>query len=702
MAGPSPDITIVIAACEERRNLELLIPEIISVIADLHKEFEIIIVDDGSTDGSFEYIESLQSEDDRVHALRHPQQQGKSAAWNTGFSAARGSIIVTIDGDCEDDPRYIPEFIALVGQGYGCVSGRRSDHLQKNALSRLGNLFIRKAFSSKLTDHGCGLKAFARESLVGLSLERGMHRFIGVILESQGIAVCEVDVIRRERKYGESKYTGGKYLEGLKTLSRLVAKTDGLSRDFFCNILFLLLLFLITVAGLALRCSLLQRDGLWSDELLSLYYSSQPVHRIPAALMNGSVHPPLYFYLLHAWMLVWGNSEPVLRALSVLFGVISVPVTALLARECAGRMAGLFAALLLAFSSYHIHYSLEVRPYSLMFLLLACSFLFFLRLIQGKSGRSLWYVLSTALLLYTHVYGVCAVAAQWACYFFNHRLIVPSVPFGRWMSLQVVIAMSFLPWVPGFVAQARASQRWGWLKTITPERFWGGIEFYSAATRELKILYSFLLLSAICAGFFRKRSPLTGVANLSLLALTPAACGMLVSVLHKPVFLARYLMQSHLFLMVILSRGAASLSVTPVRAFLVGCAVILLSVSSLQEYFNRTRRDDDRGLYTYLSTHASSSAILWDLHLKEEVTRPYYLKAATVRFHTHAMKKCATEKNARCQVSDQLWVVNRKHMPERLREDFARYLERAGFTLIEEKFFGVVGLTEFRKISTGE
>ena len=183
--------------------------------------FELVFVDDGSTDGSGEYLAGLADEDPRVRVLRLARNHGKSAALNVGFAASRGGVVVTIDSDGQDDPAEIPKLIAPLEEGYDVVSGwkrRRQDPSRRRFASRLFNRTTAAISGVELHDFNCGLKAYRGERIRSLSIYGELHRFIPVLATQRGWRVTEVEVGHRARLHGSSKFGVERYARGMLDL----------------------------------------------------------------------------------------------------------------------------------------------------------------------------------------------------------------------------------------------------------------------------------------------------------------------------------------------------------------------------------------------------------------------------------------------------------------------------------------------------
>ncbi len=210
-------LSLVIPVYNEAQSLVLLVEEIDEALRDAGCAYEIVFVDDGSTDDSFRVMESLARERRGIRIARLRRNFGKAAALAHGFAISRGSIIVTMDGDRQDDPREIPRLIAPLTSGYDLVSGwkqNRQDPIGKTLPSRFFNWTVRRASGIPLHDFNCGLKAYRREVIDTISVYGEQHRYIPVIAAQAGFRVTEETVNHRPRTAGKSKYGWQRYLRG--------------------------------------------------------------------------------------------------------------------------------------------------------------------------------------------------------------------------------------------------------------------------------------------------------------------------------------------------------------------------------------------------------------------------------------------------------------------------------------------------------
>ncbi len=201
-------ISVVVPARNEAENLGELVPEIAGAVSGM--AYEIVIVDDGSTDDTAAVLERLARGGLPVRRVAHPASLGQSAALMTGVLAARAALVATLDGDGQNDPRFIAELLeGLSDPKVGLVAGQRvgrKDTIAKRIGSRLANRIRRAMLNDGTRDTGCGLKAFRREAFVRLPYFQTMHRFLPALFLGDGWQVAHVDVIDRPRRHGRSNY----------------------------------------------------------------------------------------------------------------------------------------------------------------------------------------------------------------------------------------------------------------------------------------------------------------------------------------------------------------------------------------------------------------------------------------------------------------------------------------------------------------
>ena len=202
-------ISAVVPAFNEQESLEKFYPRLISVLPKIDKEYEIIFVDDGSTDSTLEILKKIASKDKNVKIYSFRKNQGKSEALTYGFQMAKGDYIVTLDADLQDRPEEIPNLLSKAKEGFDLVSGwrkNRKDSIVMRLPSKLFNFLMSVFWGVHLHDYNCGLKLYTKDAAKSLTLYGGMHRFIPLLATEKGFEVTEIAVIHDARKFGKSKY----------------------------------------------------------------------------------------------------------------------------------------------------------------------------------------------------------------------------------------------------------------------------------------------------------------------------------------------------------------------------------------------------------------------------------------------------------------------------------------------------------------
>ncbi|MBX9679669.1 MAG: glycosyltransferase family 2 protein [Gemmataceae bacterium] len=210
-------ISIVIPVFNERESLAMLHGEILSVAAANGLDAEIVFVDDGSQDGSWDVIRQLSAERPGTRGIRFRRNFGKAAALQAGFKSVRGNVVFTMDADLQDDPTEIPNFLMQLDQGFDVVSGWkkiRHDPWHKTFPSRVFNGLVSRTTRVKLHDHNCGFKVYRAEVLREIRLYGELHRFVPVLADARGFKVGELAIHHRPRKFGSSKYGFRRFVKG--------------------------------------------------------------------------------------------------------------------------------------------------------------------------------------------------------------------------------------------------------------------------------------------------------------------------------------------------------------------------------------------------------------------------------------------------------------------------------------------------------
>lgn len=218
-------LTVLIPVMNEEGNLHDLYDALTPELEKADLPYEILFVDDGSTDRTWEIVEELNKRDPRVIGLRHRRNFGKAQGLSHGFAAARGDVIITMDGDLQDDPKEIDRFLELLYQGYDLVSGwkqRRQDPLGKTFPSKIFNWTVRTTTGVPLHDFNCGFKAYRRGVTQSIRLYGEMHRFTPVLANAEGFRVAELPVEHHARKWGNSKYGWSRLTKGFLDLLTVI------------------------------------------------------------------------------------------------------------------------------------------------------------------------------------------------------------------------------------------------------------------------------------------------------------------------------------------------------------------------------------------------------------------------------------------------------------------------------------------------
>ena len=202
-------ISVVIPLHNEEENIDELYNALKSVMDSEFKDYELVFIDDGSTDRTLEFLEPFEQKDPRVKLLRFRRNFGKAAAWAAGFDHAKGDVIVTIDGDLQNDPKDIPKLVSFIGE-YDVVNGwrkkRQDPFIVRRFPSIIANWLISSVTGVKLRDYGSGLKAYKAEVVKNISMYGELHRFIPAVANWYGVKIKEVETTHHPRRRGKSKY----------------------------------------------------------------------------------------------------------------------------------------------------------------------------------------------------------------------------------------------------------------------------------------------------------------------------------------------------------------------------------------------------------------------------------------------------------------------------------------------------------------
>ena len=225
----APRLSVVIPAMNEEGNIPALHRAISDILETTGITFELILVDDGSTDDTWQVIEALSARDRRVIGLRHRRNFGKARGLATGFAAASGEMVLTMDADLQDDPAEIPRFLTKLDEGFDLVSGwkqRRQDPVGKTLPSRIFNTTVRAVSGVPLHDFNCGFKIYRADVVRSIRLYGELHRFTPVLAHAEGFRVGELPVKHHPRRWGTSKYGWSRLIKGFLDLLTVTFLTE--------------------------------------------------------------------------------------------------------------------------------------------------------------------------------------------------------------------------------------------------------------------------------------------------------------------------------------------------------------------------------------------------------------------------------------------------------------------------------------------
>ena len=212
----NPSISIIVPVLNEEGSLDKFYNETTKSLNE-YSNWEIIFIDDGSDDESYNIMRKLADEDNRVSIIQFFKNFGKADALSEGFKQANGDVVITIDADLQDDPAEIPRFVEKIQEGWDVVSGwkkDRKDPISKRLPSKLFNMVTRFLTGIKIHDFNCGLKAYRRKVVKSIDIYGGLHRYIPAIAGQKGFSITEIAVNHRPREFGETKYGGNRLFHG--------------------------------------------------------------------------------------------------------------------------------------------------------------------------------------------------------------------------------------------------------------------------------------------------------------------------------------------------------------------------------------------------------------------------------------------------------------------------------------------------------
>ena len=248
------EYSVIVPVFDEAESLGELYDKLKQVFLNLEKSYEIIFIDDGSRDSSFQVMKDLHLQDRRIKAVRLRRNYGKSAALQAGFNIAKGDNIFTIDADLQDDPNEMPKLVETLNNDFDLVSGwkyKRKDSFNKVLASKIFNLLLRVFIGLKLHDINCGLKLYRKEVIEEINLYGDLYRFLPIFAYQRGFRVGEIKVNHHQRKHGKSKYSSKKFVSGFIDFLTIIMLTKYFKKPaHFFGKIGMALLVLGFVAGL--------------------------------------------------------------------------------------------------------------------------------------------------------------------------------------------------------------------------------------------------------------------------------------------------------------------------------------------------------------------------------------------------------------------------------------------------------------------
>lgn len=366
-------------------------------------------------------------------------------------------------------------------------------------------------------------------------------------------------------------------------------------------------LLLIIAGGTFLRVYKLGAESIWLDEAFTIQITRGSISSIVNETAKD-VHPPLYYIVFHFWLLLFGDSEFSARLLSALFGVLSILAIYALARLLFDKATGLFAALLLALSQFHVEFAQEARMYTLLTLLTLLSMYFLVKLISGKSRLVLaGYVVSSALMMYTHVYSLFILAAQ--NLFFLSLLILSRETFKRtwkrWLLAQVVLGVLFLPWVSVLMQQVSRVEEGFWIPRLPASAILDTLRIYAGSTALTWVFFPLVALALIVGwkvggkgsetASSRESSEIaldnrSKISLLSLWLVCPILLPFILSQISVPIFLPKYTIPASLAFTILVAYGLRSVRIHQLQMVLI-LLILGFSMVFLRIFYKTLRKD---------------------------------------------------------------------------------------------------------------
>jgi mannosyltransferase len=410
-------------------------------------------------------------------------------------------------------------------------------------------------------------------------------------------------------------------------------------------------LLAIVLLGASLRVYQITTESVGLDEAFSVWISQMSLSQIAATAAGADWNPPLYYFLLHYWMQLFGTSAFAIRLPSTVFGVLAIPMIYVVGRQLFNKEVGLVAALILALSSYNIWYAQEARVYSLMVLLALLSMYFFLRFLERDNlALSAGYVLFTVLLVYGHSYGWFVVVAQNICVL--SILLLPrnrTFRLRRWVVVQATVVALFVPWIFALINQislqaATVSLPYSVSDALYSVLLHFGSTFISySGTWVLSVL--FLGLSVLSLFAYQKvrgapdwKAPLKALQSyawkirrqdaapvyfLAVWLLTIALIPLIVSRFYALAYALRYTIAASVALYLLVAKGIKNIVHKPVKLAVIA-VIVLLSIANVQVYYTSTTRPQAREAISLIDTNAENGDVVLIIPSAEKPMFDYY------------------------------------------------------------------------------
>jgi Predicted membrane protein len=390
-----------------------------------------------------------------------------------------------------------------------------------------------------------------------------------------------------------------------------------------------LVLSVILLLGLFLRIYHLGKESIWIDETYSIQLADLSFLKI-AAETSQDVHTPLYYIILHYWVILFGNSEFSIRFPSVVFGLLAIFMIYKVGSLLFDKEVGILSSLVLALSVFHIHYSQDARMYSLMTLLTLLSFYFFIELLRKRNLLVLiGYILSSALLIYTHYFGIFIIIAQ-NIYVLTRFLLSEDADkrdFKKWISLQVVLVLLLTPWIVVLVKQILRVRGGYWIPEPSVETLAKSFRLYSGPY----LILLFAVLSFFAAvnyervrgnldwkRFFKSietyrwNVSLSDVGKTYLLLvwlLTPVILLFVISKVSTPIYWDRYTIGASLAFYLLVTRGICNINYKYVKLAVIGI-IVIVSLVNVWEYYTTINKEKWNDVASYIDANAESEDLI--------------------------------------------------------------------------------------------